>query len=168
MPATGGNSPVRIAVARGAGLFVLWIVLIRSVQPADLAVGALTVAVATWVSLRLLPPDAGRVNFGALAARLPRFLWQSVRAGFDVARRAFDPRLPLAPGFVTYRPGCPRGLARNTFATITSLLPGTVPVADDADGIIYHCLDTAQPVLEELATEEREYAPALVAGRPLA
>jgi len=158
---------VRIALARGAGLFVLWIVLIRSVQPVDLVVGALTVVVATWASLRLLPPDAGRVKLAALAARLPRFLWQSVRAGIDVARRAFDPRLPLDPGFLTYRTGFPRGLARNTFATITSLLPGTVPADDDGSGILYHCLDTAQPVLEELATEERAYAPALVPGRPL-
>src|SRR5262245_3275458 len=166
MPTTGGNPPVRVALGRGAGLFALWIILIRSAQPADLVVGVFTVVVATWVSLRLLPPDAGRLKFAALALRLPRFLWQSVRAGFDVARRAFDPRLPLTPGFLTYRTGFPRGLARNTFATITSLLPGTVPADDDGGGLLYHCLDTAQPVLEDLATEEREYAAALIPGRP--
>jgi multicomponent Na+:H+ antiporter subunit E len=154
------------ALARAAALFALWIVLIRSVQPADLVVGVLTVTVATWASLRLLPPDAGRVKLGALATRLPRFLWQSVRAGIDVARRAFDPRLPLAPGFVKYRTGFPRGLARNTFATITSLVPGTVPADDGDDGILYHCLDTGQPVLDDLAVEERTYAPALIPGQP--
>jgi multicomponent Na+:H+ antiporter subunit E len=153
------------ALARFAGLFALWIVLIRSAQPADLVVGALTAAVATWTSLRLLPPAAGRVKFAALAARTPRFLWQSVLAGIDVARRALHPRLPLATGLVTYRTGLPRGQARNTFASITSLLPGTVPLADEEVGIVYHCLDTAQPVAEQLATEEREYAKALVPGR---
>jgi multicomponent Na+:H+ antiporter subunit E len=146
-------------------LFAFWIVLIQSVQPADLVVGALTVAVATWVSLRLLPPEAGRVRLGALAAHLPRFAWQSVRAGIDVARRAFAPHPPLAPGFVTHRTVLPRGLARNTFATITSLVPGTVPVDDDTGGILYHCLDTRQPVLEDLAAEERVYAPALGPGK---
>jgi multicomponent Na+:H+ antiporter subunit E len=153
------------ALARFTVLFALWIVLIRSVQPADLVVGVLTAAAATWVSLRLLPPDAGRVRLGALAARLPRFLWQSVRGGIDVARRAFDPRVPLAPGFLTYRTGFPRGHARSTFASITSLLPGTAPVDDDGGGIVYHCLDTTQPVLDELAAEERAYAGALVPGR---
>jgi hypothetical protein len=87
------------ALARFLGLAALWIVLIRSVQPADLAVGALTAAAATWVSLRFLPPDAGRVKFAALAARLPRFLWQSVVAGIDVARRALAPGMPLRTGF---------------------------------------------------------------------
>ena len=155
----------RAALARGAGLFALWIVLIQSVKPADLAVGLLVAAAAAWASLRLLPADAGRVSFVALAARLPRFLWQSVLAGIDVARRAFDPRMPLRTGFVTYRTGFPRGPARNAFATITSLLPGTVPAGDDDAGIEYHCLDTAQPVAEQLAAEEREYAKAVAPGR---
>ena len=82
---------MRTIIARSAGLFALWIVLIQSVHLADLVVGAFTVTVATWLSLRLLPPAAGRVRLGVLAARLPRFAWQSVRAGFDVARRAFSP-----------------------------------------------------------------------------
>lgn len=159
------SAPVRAALARGVGLFALWIVLIQSAKPGDLAVGALTAVAATWVSLRLMPPAAGRVKFIALVARLPRFLWQSVLAGIDVARRALDPRLPLRTGFVTYRTGFPRGQARNAFATITSLLPGTVPSGDGDAGIEYHCLDTAQPVQEQLATEEREYAKALEPGQ---
>jgi multicomponent Na+:H+ antiporter subunit E len=153
------------ALSRFVGLLALWIVLIRSAQPADLVVGALTAAVATWTSLRLLPPAAGRLKFAALAARLPRFLWQSVLAGIDVARRALHPRLPLATGFVTYRTGLPRGQARNTFATVTSLLPGTVPLADEETGIVYHCLDTTQPVADQLAADERAYGKALEPGR---
>lgn len=153
------------ALARLLGLFALWIVLIRSAAPADLAVGALTAAAATWASLRLLPPEAGHVRFAVLVALLPRFLWQSVLAGIDVARRALAPRMPLRTGFVAYRTKLPRGAARNAFATITSLLPGTVPVEDDDAGLRYHCLDTAQPVAEQLATEEREYAKALEPGK---
>ena len=87
------------------------------------------------------------------------------RSRIDVARRAFDPRLPLATGFVRIRTGFPRGPARCAFATITSLMPGTVPSCDDAEGIEYHCLDTSQPVADELADEERRYAAALEAGR---
>jgi multicomponent Na+:H+ antiporter subunit E len=142
-------------------------VLIRSVHPADLAVGALAAAAAAWVSLRLLPPDAGRVKLAALAARGPRFLWQSVLAGIDVARRALAPSLPLRTGLIAYRTALPRGQARNAFATITSLLPGTLPAEDDASGILYHCLDTSQPVAQQLTTEEREYAKALEPGRSL-
>ncbi|MCC6610528.1 MAG: Na+/H+ antiporter subunit E [Burkholderiales bacterium] len=166
MTRDGNEGPtIGAALTRFLGFAALWGVLIRSGQPGDLAVGALTAAAATWASLRLLPPATGQVRFAVLAARSPRFLWQSILAGIDVARRALAPRMPLAAGFVAYRTGLPRGQARNTFATITSVLPGTVPVADDDTGMVYHCLDTGQPVTAQLAADERAYGKALVPGR---
>ena len=39
----------------------------------------------------------------AVLSLIPHFLWKSVVAGVDVARRALDPRLPLRTGFVGYR-----------------------------------------------------------------
>ena len=158
-------STLRAAVSRGVGLFALWLVLMQSLKLGDLAVGAAATAGATWASLRLLPPAAGRVRFAALLALLPRFLWQSLLAGIDVARRAFAPSMPLARGFVTYKTGFPRGQARNSFATITSLMPGSVPAGDGPDAIEFHCLDCTQPVAEQMAEEERRLAKALVPGR---
>jgi multicomponent Na+:H+ antiporter subunit E len=40
-----------------------------------------------------------------------------------------------------------------------------VSVGQTDQMLIYHCLDTAQPVLEQLWTEERLLAKALLAGR---
>ena len=101
----------------------------------------------------------------ALLLLLPRFLWQSLVAGVDVARRAFSPSLPLHPGFVDYPVGLPRGSARNAFELISSLLPGSVPTDETEAAIEYHCLDVQQPVVEQLAVEERAHAVALVPGR---
>jgi multicomponent Na+:H+ antiporter subunit E len=83
-----------------------------------------------------------------------RFASQSIIAGLDVARRALDPRMPLRPGFVTYPVRFPPGPARNTFTTLTSLLPGTVPAGDEHGQLVYHCLDIDQPVVSQLAAEE--------------
>jgi len=158
------NGSMRAALARAAGYLALWVVLI-GFDPLDLVVGVFAAAAATWTSLRLLPPTAGRVRFAVLIALLPRFLWQSVVAGLDVARRAFHPRMPLQPDFVEYPVNLPRGQARNAFETITSLLPGTMPCDEDAQTIVYHCLDVGQPVVEQLAADERAYGRALVPGR---
>ncbi len=158
------RAPTSVALVRGATLFALWIVLMQSAKPLDLVVGGLAAFGATWVSLRLLPPEAGSVRFLSLLALVPRFLWQSLLAGIDVARRAFAPSLPLRTGFVEYRTGFPRGQARNNFATITSLMPGTVPSGDGPDTIEFHCLDTGQPVAAQMAEEERLLAKALVPG----
>ena len=112
----------------------------------------------------LLPAAAGHLRLGAMLAYLPRFLWKSVLAGFDIARRALDPRLPLNPGFVTCPTKLPPGRARNEFASITSLMPGSVPADDGPGMIVFHCLDIAQPVAEQMAAEERTLARVLVAG----
>jgi multicomponent Na+:H+ antiporter subunit E len=172
-PAPRLDSPRRAALLRGAAFFALWMILMQSAKPADLLVGAFTTVAATWVSLRLLRPTSGCLRFGALLTLVPHFLWESVLAGIDVARRVFDPRLPLRPGFVDCPLDFPPGFARNTFSTITSLLPGSVPAGESdgqADGagagaLVYHCLDTTQPVVEQLWKEERLLARALVAGR---
>lgn len=154
----------RVALARAVCFLALWIILMPSVKPADLICGLIATLVATQMSLRLLPPAAGKVRLGALIVFVPHFLVQSLLAGIDVARRALDPRLPLQPGIVVYRVGFPPGTARNGFAIITSLLPGSLPVDETADGLVYHCLDTSQRVPEQLADEERRLADALVSG----
>lgn len=162
-PATGSRT--RTALSRGAGLFALWLVLVVEPKAGDLVVGAFAAAAATWTSLRLLPPEAGRVRFLALVALVPRFLWQSVVAGVDVARRAFAPRVRIDPGFVSCPTDFPRGAARNAFASVTSLLPGSVPSGEEEGAIVLHCIDVAQPVAEQIAAEERHYAKAFGPGR---
>jgi multicomponent Na+:H+ antiporter subunit E len=152
------------ALERSLLFFLVWLVLMPSAKLADLLVGLIAVALATWSSLRLLPPESGHLRLGALLAFAPHFMWQSVLAGVDVARRALDPRMPLRPGFVICRVRFPPGLARNEFSVITSLLPGSVP-AGEADGaIVYHALDTSQPVVEQLAEEEKRLTAALIGG----
>jgi multicomponent Na+:H+ antiporter subunit E len=141
--------------------FGVWIVVDQSAKPANLVVGVLTCLAAAWVSLKLLPPTRGRVRLGRLLMLLPRFLWQSLVAGTDVARRAFAPKLDLQPGFVEYRTHLPPGSARSGFELIASLMPGSVPSDEGPQHIEFHCLDTRQPVAEQLAAEERAYAPAL-------
>lgn len=152
------------ALGRGSGFFLLWLVLMQSMKLGDLAVGLIATACATWASLRLLPPEAGQVRLLRLVLYLPHFAWQSFVAGLDVARRAFAPTPRLNAGFVDYRTGIPRGHARNNFATIVSLMPGTLPSGDGPDTIEFHCLDTTQPVAEEMGGEERRLAGALLPG----
>jgi multicomponent Na+:H+ antiporter subunit E len=159
------NGHRRAVAMRALLYFGLWIIVDQSAKPANLVFGVLASAAATWASLRLLPPQAGRIRLGALLALLPRFLWQSLVAGVDVARRAFAPSLPLQPGFVDYPVGLPRGAARNAFEAISSLLPGSVPTGETEALIEYHALDTAQPVVEQLAAEEAAYAKALIPGQ---
>jgi multicomponent Na+:H+ antiporter subunit E len=127
----------------------------------DVPAAAAAVAAATWTSLRLLKPNASRRSPRALVQLALLFLYHSIVAGADVARRALDPRLPLQPGFVAYPTRLSPGIRRNVFTTLTSLLPGTVPTGEQEGQLFYHCLDVEQPVLAELAAEEAALVRAL-------
>jgi len=151
----------RAAVVRSIGFFLFW-VIVAGFKVMDLVVGLLAALVTTWVSLTLMPPGHGRVRPIKLATYALRFFRQSVIAGLDVAWRALSPRMPLQPGFITYRTQLPEGRTRYTFYTVSSLLPGTLPTGSDASGsTAIHCLDVTQPVARQLAEEESLFAEAL-------
>jgi multicomponent Na+:H+ antiporter subunit E len=166
-PESAARPPARALLARGTGLFGFWLLLsgprilegwtadASTTLIVELLVGLLATVAATWTSLRLLPCTPGRLHLGALVKLIVNFLWQSIVAGVDVARRAFDPRLPLRPGLVSYPVGIPAGTGRAAFGALTSLMPGTVPVGTDPDGaLVYHCLDLDQPIATALARDE--------------
>jgi len=150
----------RGGVWRLIGFLAFWVVL-SGADLADLPIGIVAAVAATWTSLRLLPPGPTRISLPALGGLALRFFCQSIVAGVDVAWRALHPRLPLRPGFVAYAVQFPPGTARNAFAALTSLLPGTVPAADERRALVYHCLDVDQPVVSQLSAEEAAMAKAL-------
>lgn len=144
----------RAAAGRFVGFFVLWMMLAGS-DLANFPAGVIAALAATWASLRLLPPSDDPARLVSLVAFALRFLCQAVKAGAQVAWLALDPRLPLRPGFVIYRPLLPPGTRRNAFCVITSLLPGTLPSGSTRnDELVIHCLDLSQPATRQLAAEE--------------
>lgn len=156
---------LRSTLLRTVGFFFFWIVM-AGIKPLDLAAGLVAAIVAAIVSIRLRPPSGRRLRPIKLMQLALRFLRQSVIAGIDVAWRALHPRLPLRPGFVAYQPQTSAGPQRDAFCTMTSLLPGTLPTDMEQDGcVLVHCLDTGQPVTEQLTLEENLFIEA-VGGAP--
>ena len=140
-------------LARGVGYYAFWILLI-GIKPVDLVVGLVAALAATWCSLLLLPPGEFRLRLAGLPRYGVRFIWLSVIAGVQVARLAFSPQLKLRPGLISYTTHYPPGARRNAFGALTSLLPGTVSVYEEVQGLRFHVLDTGQPIVEQLAEEE--------------
>jgi len=152
---------LRSALIRLAVFLGIWVVL-DGTDPAGLLVGLAAAAAATWTSLRLLPPFPGRLRTFPLASLGLHFIWGSIVAGVDVAWRAFHPRLPLRPGFVTYACRIPAGTLRDLFLAMTSLMPGSLPTDVDERGVLLmHCLDTEQPLADQMANNEARLLRAL-------
>jgi multicomponent Na+:H+ antiporter subunit E len=142
-----------------------WIVMIGGVDSVDVAVGAFVALVAAGMSVWLRPPGDHALRLVPLAGFTTRFLRDSLVAGVDVARRAFAPSMPLRTGFVSYAPELPPGDARVLFTGISSLMPGSVPVGGDGSGgVLFHCLDTDQPIAAQLAKQEARLVATLGRG----
>ncbi len=153
MMAIGDRQMLGSWISRGVGYFALWVLLI-GFKPVDLLVGLVAVAAATWTSLALLPPQEFRLRLAGLPRYGLHFAWQSVVAGVEVARQAFAPRPSMRPGLISCSSRYPQGALRSAFAAVTGLLPGTVALGDEPQGMLFHCLDTRQPIADQLAREE--------------
>lgn len=151
-------------LGRGAPLYLAWVAM-AGTGALDLVIGLPAAALAAWSSLLLLPPGLVRVSPAGLARLVLRFPGQSLAAGIDVARRAFDPRLPLRPGYVACPATLEPGLARDAFLALTSLQPGSLPVAEMEDGtVLMHALDTGEPIAERFTAEEAAFKAVLASS----
>jgi multicomponent Na+:H+ antiporter subunit E len=151
----------RTAAGR-ATLFLAFWLMIAGYDPADLPVGLIAAAAATWTSLRLLPAAKVQLRLLSLATFALHFMHQSASSGVEVAWRAFSPRLPLDPGFVVYPCRLRSAGSRGAFCALSSLLPGTLPTGSDENGaLLVHCLDVGQPVAANLAVEEALFSRAI-------
>ena len=117
-------------------------------------IGAPAVACATVVSVTLVPPSG--IVWREVMGFVLFFLWHSLKGGVDVARRAFDPRMPIAPELIEYPLRLPPGLSQVALINITSLLPGTLSAEIEGQVLKVHVLDSRGDFLAGLkALEQR-------------
>lgn len=123
-------------------------------EPLSWVIGLPAIAAALVVRLRTDGPE-GAVFSGPGCIRFALFfLRASLAGGIDVVIRAFHPRLPLRPGFVTRRLRLSLPVARILCAATASLLPGTVSVELDEDRLTLHALDCGSRLDEQMAELE--------------
>ncbi|AHE97023.1 cation transporter [Thioalkalivibrio paradoxus ARh 1] len=87
------------------------------------------------------------------------FLWQSLLAGWDVARRTLDPKLPLQPEILHLPLALPAGAPTWWLMLTISLLPGTLSVRLHQQRVLeVHCLDSRLDVAGSVRETECQIA----------
>jgi multicomponent Na+:H+ antiporter subunit E len=133
---------------------LLWLGL-NGLDGGSWIVGGPVVLAAAWISVQLLPAASWRWSLPGALAFAVYFLRESVRGGWDVARRAISPGLVLSPAIVCHTFRLPPGAARLFFCSAISLLPGTAVVAIGESSVCVHVLDNSTAVKEELQDLEQ-------------
>ena len=137
-------------------LFVLiWLILTEGVISSWL-IGVPVVLLSTIASMLLLPPFPWSLI--GLIRIIPFFLWHSLRAAVDVARRALHPKLPISPKLYYYQWHLSPGLPQIFMADMVSLLPGTLSVELREEYLCVHVLDQTGTFISELSLVEEYVA----------
>lgn len=140
---------LHVFLRRSALAALLWWILVEG-QKEAWALGIPVVLFAVLVSLRLAPPALHRLKIIRLPAFLIFFLWRSLIAGWDIARRIVAPTLPLRPGIITFAVTVPDGAPAWLLQSTLTLLPGTLSVSLRNRTISLHCLDTRIDLDQEI------------------
>ena len=139
-------------VVTWAVYWLLWVAFTSSLDPQELAAGAVVAAVVALMAgtgdggtLRLLQPK----RLIALLLYVPYLLWAIVKANLQVARLVVDPKMPIKPGIVKIKTGLTDPVARMALANSITLTPGTLTVEADGDTFYIHWIVVESEDLEE-------------------
>ena len=133
---------------------LLWVTLTGGSADA-LIYGGFAVAAATLLSLRLYPVDQPGIVLWHVAGFLPRFLAHAFMGGLDVARRALDPRLPIAPGWVRAQLTNRNEAAGVLLGGVVSILPGSLAAGLGDAAMDVHLLNVTGYSPDGMQADER-------------
>lgn len=124
-------------------LAALWLMLSGYFKPLLLGFGVASVALVTWVAVRmqLVDEEGQPIQLSwRVIAYWGYLLGEIVKANVDVIRRVLDPRLPISPRVVRLPISQRTDVGRVLYANSITLTPGTVSLEVQDDYIDVHAL----------------------------
>lgn len=109
-----------------ATLFVIWLLLANSLDPAHLVLAAIVAVAVPWVTERLRP-ERPRLKRPLVLMRLALVVaWDIVLSNIEVARRILGPESAIRPSFVWVPLSITDPHAILALAAIITMTPGTL------------------------------------------
>ena len=130
-------------LALAASLFGFWLLLSGIYTPFLVLSGlGASIAVALLAQRMELADREGHPIHLALAAAAywPWLLKEILKSGWQVTRIILDPRLPISPTLVRFKPSQKTAVALATHANSITLTPGTITVEAQPEEFLVHAL----------------------------
>ena len=129
---------------RYLALFILtllfWLLITLSLSLANILTGLVAAGVTTALFGRYFVTRVGMFlepeRYAWLLLYIFIFLWECIKANFDVAYRVLHPAMPIKPGIVKVQLEVQSDLAKTMLANSITMTPGTIAV-DVIDDVMY-------------------------------
>jgi multicomponent Na+:H+ antiporter subunit E len=124
-------------------LYLFWLVLSGHFNPLLLSLGGLSALLSVWLLRRMDRTDKTPVDPLPTLALLGYGLWllgELIKANIDVARRIWDPALPVQPGWARLPVQLATPLQKTLYANSITLTPGTLTAEMYPDHFLVHHL----------------------------
>jgi multicomponent Na+:H+ antiporter subunit E len=123
-------------------LFAIWLALTLNVAIPNLIVGAVAVLLVTIFytkySLKSDKKQGNPLRYIWALIYLFVFLWECIKANFDVMYRVIHPALPVKPGIVKVKSALKTDIAKIFLANSITMTPGTITVDIIDDNFFVH------------------------------
>lgn len=126
-----------------ATLFIFWLLLSGIYTPFLVLAGLGAAAAVGWLAWRMELADREGYPVHLTLAALVYWPWlirEILKAGWQVSRIILDPRLPVSPTLVRFRPSQKSAVGLVTHANCITLTPGTITVDVEQGDFVVHAL----------------------------
>jgi multicomponent Na+:H+ antiporter subunit E len=139
-------------------LSVFWLLLSGHFTPLLISLGFGSVLLVIWFLRRMDRVDHEPITLRpglGLMSYLSWLLWSVVKANIDLARRIWDPQLPLDPVWARLDTRVATPIEKTLYANSITLTPGTLTTDVRDDHFVIHAL--SQEGVDELREGEMEH-----------
>lgn len=126
-----------------AFLFTFWVLLSGHFTPLLLGLGVISVVLVLWLLLRMDSVDREPVTLYPSIPLIGYGLWlmgRVVESNVDLARRIWDPALPIQPSWTRLDIDLATPLQKTIYANSITLTPGTLTTDVHDDHFLVHSL----------------------------
>jgi len=122
--------------------FVLWLLLTSTLRIQFVIVGLIVSLLTALLFGNMFVENWNKVfqikRYLWFAWYLIFFIWQCIKANFDVAYRVLHPALPIKPGIVKTKVSLKTDIARTVLANSITMTPGTLSVDITGEHLFIH------------------------------
>lgn len=113
-------------------MFILWLLLTFNWTVPNFIVGAIAALITTFVFFRSFVNGWQKfynpLRYFWLLVYLIVFIWECIKANFDVAYRVLSPKMPIKPGIVKVKSSLKSNIGKTFLANSITMTPGTITV----------------------------------------